>query len=115
MVELKDYTKQSIVNAVQFKKVKNAMDNANMKMTKGDLVRTWKNKLSEGDLKAINPSKLGRAGRPPNPKPKPKATSSSGTQTTDVPKRQARKRKSTKNQNPTKSTTKQTNITKFLK
>ena len=84
MVELKDYTKQSIVNAVQFKKVKNAMHNANMKMTKGDLVRTWKNKLSESDLKAVNPSKLGRAGRPPNPKPK--ATSSSGTQTQTQPK-----------------------------
>lgn len=95
MVELKEYTKQSIVNAVQFKKIKKAMDNANMKMSKGDLVRTWKSKLTQSDLNAVNPSKLGRAGRPPNPKPR--STASSGTQTRTQPQRKKGKKDAQKN------------------
>jgi hypothetical protein len=110
------YTKQGIVRIAQHIKDKLtiARTPANMRMSKKALVELWKGKISESDIRAINPPTKGRSGRPPNPKPKSNTTTSTQTTVTTA-KLQAQKKKATKKQPKSKSTTKQPKITKFFK
>lgn len=113
---IEKYTKQGIVKLAQHLKGKNtiARTPANMRMTKKALVELWKGKISESDIRAINPPTKGRSGRPPNPKPKSSTTTSTQTTVTTA-KLQGQKKKTTKKQAKSKSTTKQPKITKYFK
>jgi predicted RNA-binding protein with PIN domain len=52
MVDLTKYSKQVIVNAVQSKKQNTIFGNANMRMTKKQLIAMWQGKITESDLQA---------------------------------------------------------------
>lgn len=120
MVTLDKYTKQGIVKTAQYKKDKIALMNtpANMRMSKNALVDKWKGKITDSDLKKVNPPQMGRAGRPPAPKPVKKATTSTQTKATGTGTTRKAPQKTTKK--TTKKTTEtqtknQPKITAFFK